>query len=193
MAIGQNPLGQSNLVVSDTGMKILYRGTLNSLMGINAAGLTEVNNAGNVQAVGNTTISATTNRGLLGGQVVEVKADGIVGIADSKTDGSAAVVGLAINDALGNAFESMSANGSQRAPYIHGSGSVVQVDKYETVATDGTTPIAYAAGDKLYASQNGFLTNAAGLASVGAGATVVGIVLVAPTATQNWMYVQMRI
>jgi hypothetical protein len=193
MALGLNPLGQSNLVVSDSGMKILERGTLNSIMGVDEAGLIKDNTTENDQAKGNTTLSPVTSKGLLSGQVVEVKTDGIVGIADSATDGTAPVVGLAINDAAGYPYESMSGIGSQRAPYIHGTSSVVIVDKFETVKVDGSTTIAYAAGEKLYASQNGFLTNASGLASVGAGAVSVGLVLVAPTATQPGMYVQLRV
>jgi hypothetical protein len=185
-------LGQSNLVASDAGMKILYRGTLNTLMGITEAGLKKVNTSGNPQAENNTTLDSSI-QGILSGQVLEIKGDGIVGAADSTNDGTAPVVGLAVNNAVGYDYESMSGAASEKAPYIHGTGSVVAVDVYETVEIDGSTGIDYAAGDKLYASQNGLLTNASGLDTVGAGATVVGIVLVAPSASNPFMYVQLSV
>jgi hypothetical protein len=110
-------------------------------------------------------------------------------------------VGIAVNDAVGNPFESSSAVSSQRVVYAHGSGTVFQTDIYETFKA-GSSSVApgYAAGDLLYASRNGLLTNAAGLvnspvvnAAQVALSTVVGILLKVPTSTDPFMTVQMKI
>jgi hypothetical protein len=110
-------------------------------------------------------------------------------------------VGIAVNDAVGNPYESSSAVSSQRVVYAHGSGTVFQTDIYETFAPNGSTPVVYAAGDLLYASKNGLLTNLTGLTTnptTGTVAqaqrqTVIGIVLVSPTATAPYMAVQMKL
>jgi len=78
--------------------------------------------------------------------------------------------------------------------YAHGTGTVISTDIYETKQTDGTAVVTYAAGDKLYASQNGLLTNASGLNStVGDTITLIGIVLKVPTASDLYMTFQMKI
>jgi hypothetical protein len=61
------------------------------------------------------------------------------------------------------------------------------------VQVDGATPVTYTAGDKMYASQNGLLTNASGLLGGVTNATVMGILLAKPTATDAYMSVQLRV
>jgi len=190
-------LGESNLVVSEEGMKILYRTTLNMLMAISDDGLTVDNTSGNAQKAANSTLDASTARGILGGSVVRVVADGTVGPADDAATGvQAGIAGLAINDAAGNPFESASAVGSGKVPYVQGSGTVVAVDRYETADTAGSAiDWSASAGEALYASGNGLLTIAAGLTGGAAavGATIVGIVLKAPTAADPQLVVQLRV
>jgi len=186
----------SNLPVPNSHCNVLYRNTYNTYGAIELpGGLTQNNTVGNVQKVNNTRLSAATNRGILAGSVVAVAGSQIIGAAagDSTTVYDK-VVGIAVNDAVGNPYESSSAVGSGKVVYAHGTGTVISTDIYETKQTDGTAVVTYAAGDKLYASQNGLLTNASGLNStVGDTITLIGIVLKVPTASDLYMTFQMKI
>ena len=195
-------MADSNLPVPNSHCEFFYRQTFNTYGLITTAGLTQDNRVGNVQKVANTRLTTNTNKGILAGSVVAVVGSNLIGpCAGDSTTANDMAVGIAVNDAVGNPFESSSAVASQRVVYAHGSGTVFQADIYETFATDGSTPVAYAAGDLLYASQNGLLTNASGLAHSPTGstlaqynrATVVGILLKIPTATDPYMTVQMKI
>lgn len=185
----------SNHPVPDTHMETLYRQTYNTIGVITSAGLTQDNRVGNDQKKNNTRLNADTNKGILAGSVVAVAGNGTIGPCAG--DSSAVfdkAVGIAVNDALGNAFESSSAVASERVVYLHGTGSVFRTDIYETKATDGTANVTYTAGDKLYASQNGLLTNTTGMDNTNLTySTLIGICTSAPTATDNYMTVQMRI
>jgi hypothetical protein len=183
----------SNLPVPNTHCEVLYRQTYNTLGSITTVGLTQNNRVGNAQKVANTRLTSSTNLGILAGSVVATVGEGEIGPAVTSSDGTFVnkVVGIAVNDAVGNPFESSSAVASQKVVYAHGTGTVFSTDIYEVVQDDGTTPIVYAYGDILYASQNGLLTNETGGAPI--GTVAVGIVLKAPTATDAYMTVQMRI
>jgi hypothetical protein len=85
----------------------------------------------------------------------------------------------------------MSGVGSGKLPYIHGAGTVFSTDLYEVYNSDGATALVYAAGNPLYASPNGLLSNQASIGS--SNQTIVGIVIVAPTTTDPFMVVQMRV
>lgn len=189
--------GQSNLVRPDSGAKILYRGTLNTYAAISATGLTVVNLAADNQAQANSTISSATPNGVLSGAVVKVSAAGTVGLAnDTNTGVQVGIVGIAVNNAAGNAYESASGKGSGKITYLHGTGSVIAVDVYETADTSGSAiDYSTSAGLPVYASAHGLLTIAAGLTtgSAGVGATIVGIVIEPPTATNPLLVVQLRI
>lgn len=187
--------------VPDTHCDVLYRQTYNTLGTIVAAGLTQDNRVGNDQKVNNTRLNANTPKGILAGSVVAVAGEGTIGACagDSTTTFDKAV-GIAVNNALGNPYESSSAIASNKVVYAHGTGTVIRTDIYEIVKSDGSTPITYAYGDKMYASQNGLLTNesdidASSLCQVGASpkATMVGILLQKPTATDLYMVVQLRV
>jgi len=185
----------SNNPVPDTHMDVLYRQTFNTYGQITSAGLTQNNRVGNDQKANNTRLNANTNAGILAGSVVAVAGDGLIGpcAGDSSSTFDKAV-GLAVNDALGNAYESSSAVASERVAYCHGTGTMFRTDIYETKGTDGTAAVAYTAGDKLYASQNGLLTNVSGMDNTNLTySTLIGIVLKAPSATDAYMTVQMRI
>lgn len=185
----------SNLPVPDTHMVTEYRQTYNTLGDITEAGLTQDNRVGNAQKAANTRLNANTNDGILAGSVVAVVGEGEIGpcAGDSSSTFDKAV-GVAVNDALGNAFESSSAVASQKVVYLHGSGSVFKTDIYETNSTDGSSTLTYTAGDKLYPSQNGLLTNVSGMDNTDLSySTLIGICLKAPTASDAYMRVQMRI
>lgn len=199
----------SNLPVPNSHCEPLYRQTYNTYGNIQAAGLTQDNRVGNNQKVNNARLTAIDPpKGILAGSVVAVTASNEIGpcvspLSDSTTAYDQAV-GIAVNNALGNPFESSSALGSGKVVYMHGTGTVFQTDIYETKQYDGTTDITYAYGDKLFASRNGLLCNATGLqhsadvdvtptvAGLG-NITVVGILLKEPTSTDPFMTVQMKI
>lgn len=168
-------IGEGSGIVPDRGMNILARGTLNTLMNLTEADLTQDN-----YTVPHTTcnrVSVDTPKGLLAGSVVAVGNSGEVVKATSRdTD----VVGIVVNNAVGYPYESSSGVGSGKCVYLHGSSSVFTTDLYETNVT-------WNAGDLVYSSDNGFLTRTDG------GGTCIGVVLIAPSATDPFMAVQMRI
>jgi len=185
----------SNNPVLDSHMNVLYRQTFNTLGEITTAGLTQDNRVGNAQKSNNTRLNANTNKGILAGSVVAVVGDGQIGpcAGDSSSTFDKAV-GVAVNDAKGNAYESSSAVASERVVYCHGTGTVFTTDIYETKGTDGTAAVSYVYGDKLYASQNGLLTKTTGMDNTDLTySTLIGIVLKAPSSSDAYMTVQMRI
>jgi len=185
--MGSNP-------TRDTHMDVLYRQTYNTIGQITTDGLTQDNRVGNDQKKNNDRLNANTNKGILAGSVVAVVGEGLIGpcLADSTNADKA--VGVAVNDALGNPYTSSSAVASERVVYAHGTGTVFETDVYEVVEADGTGALTYAAGQFVYPSQNGLLTNAAGVAGPWLiGKTVIGIILRAPSPTDAYMSVQMRI
>jgi hypothetical protein len=175
-------IGEASGIVPDRGLNILYRTTLNTFMNLTDAGLTTDNVNISTQSQANTRLGADTPKGIL--QVGSV--DGTV-VRAVGTSATAALVGVAINNAVGYPFESSSGVASGKAPYIHGSGTVFATDLYETVSA-ALAPLAYAAGNVLFASQNGLLTK-----ETMTNTTVVGIVLRAPSTSDPFMVVQMRI
>lgn len=188
--------GQSNLPTPNTHCEVLYRQTFNTLGAITTAGLTQDNRVGNDQKKTNVELNSSTNKGILAGSVVAVVGSAQIGPAAGDSTVFDKVVGIAVNDAVGNPFESSSAVASQKVVYMHGSGTVLRTDIYETVQSDGTTVVTYNPGDRLYASQNGLLTNAAGLLTpnVVGSQTVVGIVIEPPSVgVDAMMTLQMRI
>jgi len=196
-------MANSNLPVPNSHFEPLYRQTYNSYGDIAAVGLTQDNRVGNAQKVNNARlINANSPKGILAGSVVAVSGSGEIGpAAGDSTTVYDAVVGVAVNDALGNPYESSSALASNKVVYAHGSGTVFKTDIYETKQTGGSTDLVYTAGEKIYASRNGLLTNVLGLTAANqtaitagsAYATVVGILLQKPTTTDPWMVVQMKI
>lgn len=179
----------------DTHCEVLYRQTYNTRSDITAGGLTQNNRVGNDQKKNNDRLNASTPLGILAGSVVAVAGDFSVGpcAGDSSATFDKAV-GIAVNNALGNPFESSSAVASGKAVYAHGTGTVLSTDIYEYRKTDGTALVTYAAGDKLYASQNGLLTNVSGMDNTNLTySTLIGICLKHPTSTDPFMAVQLRI
>lgn len=179
----------------DTHVEVLYRQTYNTYGNITSLGLTKDNRSGNGQATGNQRLNAGTPKGILAGSVVAVAGDGLIGPCAGDASSVDMAVGIAVNNALGNPYESSSAVASNKVVYAHGTGTVIRTDIYETVLADGVTLITYTAGDKMYASQNGLLTNAQGLVVTGVSAatTLMGILLQKPTGTDPYMVVQLRV
>jgi hypothetical protein len=156
-------------------------------MNLTDAGLTATNTCYNPTA-SDVRITTDSPTGILAGQVVMA---GTTNGTAVKSDATGAPLGVVINNAAGYPYESMSGVASGKVPYIHGAGSVVSTDVYEVYDSDGATALSYAAGDKLYVSANALLTNESDVS--GGEGTIVGIVLVAPTTTDPFMVVQLRI
>jgi len=179
-------IGEASGIVPDRGLNILNRVTLNTLMNLTEADLTQDNTTGNAQKVANTRLSSDTPKGVLAGSVVKVGTTSGTVIAATGA-ASEAAVGIAINNAVGYPFESSSGVASGKCPYLHGAGTVFTTDLYET-HNEAAAAQTYSPGDYLYASQNGLLTKEKDTAT-----EVVGVVLIAPSATDPFMAVQMRI
>lgn len=178
-------IGEASGIAPDRGLNILYRVTMNTLMNLTAEGLTRDNYGANVQSEANTRLGPDTPKGILAGQMVTVgSTNGTVVFCDGTAKKP---IGVAINNAVGYPFESSSGVGSGKCPYVHGSGTVISTDLYETVEDDGTTPITYSPGQSLYCSQNGMFTTESNSSGI------VGVVLMAPTATDPFMVIQLTI
>lgn len=152
-----------------------------------------------------TTLSSVTKVGVLGGSVAFTRPDigngyhgGPVQVASAYVAGQKPL-GLFLNDAVGNAFENTPGPASGRAPYVCGMGTV-GVSIWETQQQiSASTTLVYAAGDFLYASVNGLLTNriqdayqwqvTADKDSV----TIMGIVKVAPDANNSLLVLDLKV
>lgn len=129
----------------------------------------------------NDTLSAFTPNGVLGGSVAAISDDYLA----IPANGTNKPIGLFINDAAGRDWENNQALASNKITIAKGMPSV-EVDVYETDDYDGA--ITYAVGQYLYASAEGFLTNA-----VSADGTVIGIVTKVPTTSSPTLGLDMRI
>lgn len=70
------------------------------------------------------------------------------------------VLGVFINDSLGHANENSPGVASGQGPYISGQGTYGnRLYETQTQINAPGTPLTYSAGDELYASVNGLLTN----------------------------------
>lgn len=152
-----------------------------------------------------TTLAGITKAGVLGATVAFTRPDagngyhgGAAQIA-AAYDANVKPLGLFINDAVGNAFENTPGVASGRGPYVSGQG-VVGVTLWETQQQiGGSGALTYSAGDPLYASVNGLLTNrpedayewqvVAALESI----TLMGVVRVAPDADNSLMVLDLRV
>ena len=173
-------------------LKILYVGTRNTIEALESAAFTKVNNAGNAQLLANATTALVKKLGLLAGSVVAVKGNGVIGAAGAAaaTDN---VVGILVNDAAGNAYESSSSAASGKGVYVCNMG-VYESSIYETADVAGGSIVAnYHPGDKLYSSANGLLTVVEGLAAGANSGTVIGIVMKAPSASDPMLRFNLRV
>jgi hypothetical protein len=156
-----------------------------------------------------TQLTGISKKGVLGASVAFTRPDVGNGYHGGPVQVGAAYVdyilplGIFINDALGNPFENTPGVASNRGPYLSGQGTL-GVSLWETqIQVGASTALTYSAGDKLYASVNGLLTNRVedayeyqtGGASAGNadGVTVIGMVKVAPDADNSLLVFDLRI
>lgn len=201
-------LGQGSGDFSETSGRIhlFHMGIRNSIGILAADAFTQANPPIVVTAANvSTTLSGVTSVGVLGATIAFTRPDAGNGYHGGPVQVGAAYVagqkplGLFINDAIGNAFENTPGVASNRGPYVSGQG-VVGVTLWETqVQIGASTALTYAAGDNLYASVNGLLTNrhqdayewqiTAALESI----TLMGVVRVAPDADNSLMVLDLRV
>jgi hypothetical protein len=150
-----------------------------------------------------TTLATITKVGVLGGTYAFTRPDYGNGFHGGPYTTSYSTgckpLGIFVNDSIGNAFENTPGVASGRGPYVQGSGSTVGNSLYETkqqVASPGTA-ITYAAGNVLYVSPNGLVTNVLADSyehQAAAGSeTIVGVVKVAPDANSSLLVYDTRI
>ena len=146
-------------------LRILYVGIRNSLPDVDPASITT----------------------LKAGMVVAQNSSGNIVPCDGAT---MEPLGLLINDAAGNAYESSSAVGSGKAPYVCGNGVYeVDADGYNAAEVGG----AFVVGAKLFAgtgATEGLLTCTDPVGGAGVG-TYVGVITKAPTTDDPFMQLQM--
>lgn len=192
-------------------VQLLHVVTRNSIGLLTADAFTQANPPViTAAATVSTTLSGITKVGVLGASVAFTRPDvgnnyigGPIQIAAAYV-AAQKPLGLFLNDSLGNPFENTPGVASGRGPYVCGSGSCVGVSIYETKVLLGGgagNPITYAAGDNLYASANGYLTNVLADAyeyNVPAQndikfVTRIGVVKVAPDANSSLLVLDMRV
>ena len=154
-----------------------------------------------------TTLASITKVGVLGATCAFTRPDIGNGYHGGPVQVGAAYVagqkplGLFLNDSVGNAFENTPGPASGRGPYASGQGTVA-VSLWETqIQVGASTALTYAAGDLLYASVNGLLTNRIADAyqyNVSGQndpdfVTVMGVVKVAPDANNSLMVLDLRV
>lgn len=152
-------LEQSNLVGQGTyGAKVRNRVAQLSILALADSALTDdyITGSTNPTLLARKRADGTAPKGLLSGMVVAATTDGAAAASATATS----LVGIALNDAIGNAFESSSGFASGKAVYLCGAGSVVTVDIYE-VEDSAAAALTYVVGDKVYASANGLITKEA--------------------------------
>ena len=171
-------LGQASggFTESSSALRILHVGVRNTVGQLSASAFTQTNPPTNSDA-------ATEASGLLDG-VVRGVLSGSIAFANSTGDNThggvedaVAVLGVFINNAVGNAFENQPGVASNRGPYVSAQGTYAN-RLYETKgdlqAGVNAVDLTYAVGDKLSASINGYLTQASAGNATDADVTIAG-------------------
>lgn len=200
---------------SSSALRILNLGIANSVGVLTDDAFTQTNppiNVTNITAQVDQTLS-----GVLSGSVCFSRGDAAGG--SNFIGGPVAAVGTVgvrplgvfINSANGNAFENTPGVASGKNPYVSGMGTFGNTLFEDKSLADGVALTAYAAGQKLWASQNGYLTNALAADDANSNAqlyeqgdihaatvqnlqpTLLGIVKMPPDATQGDLVYDQRI
>lgn len=201
--------GQSSGDFRETSARVqlLHAVTRNAVGVLTPDAFTQVNPP-NLSTEVSTTLATITKVGVLGGTYAFTRPDygnGFHG-GPSKPGGSFSTgqrpLGIFLNDAIGNAFENTPGVASGRGPYLSGVGSTVGNSLYETKVQLGGGAggaVTYAAGNILFASINGLVTNVEADAYEVAASdtnpvfTIVGVVKVAPDANSSLLVYDTRI
>jgi len=150
---------------SSSALRILYVGVRNTVGVLTADAFTQTNPP-TVTTVANISTSegmSTSTLGVLSGSVAFTRGANEIGGVGALGAGAAGVVplGVFINTAVGNPFENQPAVASDKCPYVSAQGTFGN-QLFETQQQiGGNADLLYAAGDALFASVNGYLTNRA--------------------------------
>jgi hypothetical protein len=143
-----------------------------------------------------TTLSGVKTRGVLGGTVACTRPDvanGSVGGPPAAYNPRVRPLGLFIADARGVPFENTPGIASGEASYYADGGTFAN-SLWETFDLNSGEVLTYFAGDELYASKNGLITNlAADAYEQGAAITMMAILKLAPDAYNTLMVFVLRI
>tara|TARA_B100000927_G_scaffold236171_1_gene196814 strand:+ start:15903 stop:16517 length:615 start_codon:yes stop_codon:yes gene_type:complete len=201
-------LGQASggFTESSSALRILHIGVRNTVGQLSANAFTQTNPP-------SITVAATTTQasGLLDG-VVRGVLSGSVAFADPTGDNThagprqadnvtenTAVLGIFINNAVGNAFENQPGVASNRGPYVSAQGTYGN-KLYETQALqnggalNAGDDLTYTVGQSLVASLNGYLTNNESTTDNHVlGTTVIGILKIVPDSNSDELVYDQRI
>ena len=152
------------------------------------------------------TLTGITKKGVLGASVAFTRPDAGNGYHGGPVQVAAAYaagqrpLGVFINDALGNPFENTPGVASGRGPYLCGRGTLGVALWESQQQLSASTTLTYTAGNLLYASVNGFLTNRVedsyeykANGDSAAAATILGVVKVAPDANNHLLVFDLRV
>lgn len=201
---------------SSSALRILNLGLANSTAILTDDAFTQANPPIETGAAGITAQVDQTLTGVLSGSVAFARGD--AGGGSNQVGGPVAPVatvnvrpvGVFINNANGNSFENTPGTASGVGPYVCAMGvygNTLFEDKVISGANIGNALTAYTTGQQLWASRNGYLTNAiAADYAVNASeqvyegnpatfnvATMMGIVKMPPDATQGDLVYDQRI
>jgi hypothetical protein len=148
---------------SSSALRILHVGIRNTVGILTDDAFTQTNPP-QVTGAGTISQSAGMNTavlGVLGGSVAFTRGD----IGPNYVGGPTAVgvagvrpLGVFINNAVGRPYENTPGPASGIGPYVSGMGTYGN-SLYETQNIDSSADLNYTTGDRLFASQNGYLTN----------------------------------
>ena len=211
---------------SSSALRILNLGIANSIGVLTDDSFTQTNPPIIVLAATFTAQVDQTLTGVLSGSVCFGRGDAgggsnFIGGPAAVGTANVGILGVFINSANGNAFENTPGTASGKGPYCSGQGSFGNTlfeDKVISNAgagggTTGNALTAYNVAQGLYASRNGYLTNAiaadytnnttdqtwetgdldAAATTVRAAPTVIGVVKMVPDATQGDLVYDQRI
>jgi hypothetical protein len=205
LSLGQ---GSGDFLETSGRLHLFHMGVRNSLGLLTADAFTQATPP-IVTATANTstTLAGITKTGVLGASVAFTRPDagngyhgGPVQVASAYVAGQKPL-GLFINDAVGNPFENTPGVASGRGPYVSGQPTVGATLWETQRQIGGSTALTYTAGDSLYASVNGLLTNRIEDAyewNVSGQndpdfVTLMGVLKVAPDANNSMMVVDLRV
>lgn len=171
-------LGQASggFTESSSALRILHIGVRNTVGQLSASAFTQTNPPTNAA-------NATEASGLLDG-VVRGVLSGSIAFADDSGDNThggvlnaTAVLGVFINNAVGNAFENQPGVASNRGPYVSAQGTYGN-KLYETKGdlANAGVDLTYSVGETLCASVNGYLTSSSNADVTDADVTIAGAV-----------------
>jgi len=196
-------LGQASggFTESSSALRILHVGVRNTIGQLTADSFTQTNPpvvAGNATSASG--ILDGVVRGVLSGSIAFARPDNggdnthggptpAIAAAGGSTE---RVLGIFINNAVGNAFENQPGVASNRGPYVSAQGTYGN-KLYETEDILGGGALTYAVGDQLLASRNGYLTNNAADVHANNTGLVIGILKIVPDSNSDELVYDQRI